>query len=358
MGLKQIFFSFLLCFFLFACASRPPLKLEGAYSSWSKSDYILVGERHLNPCDHLIEAKVLDLLLQKGIRPVLGLEMVDVTYQKVLDDFLAQKISIQELPQKLNWDKTWGYDFAFYAPLFKRAKEYQLKIIALNIPKAILKKWTQDKKLTPYEQNLMPYFYQPPTSKQKEFLAKQFHEHQNFLPNFSVKINSFLKGQALWESKMAEQAFWARKKYNSPVVIYIGSGHLEGGFGLQKRLHLLDPLATIFAFLPKTTPSDSKTFNPSLYYYTCPETPHKRTFRLGLWLIKKDKSIQIKAVKPKSKADLAGLKKGDIILEVNKQKIHDLWQLHKLALKAIQNKSRLEFKIRRGKEILTLNLEL
>lgn len=349
MGLRLLL---LICsIYLSACTLSPHLKLDGGYLNQhlKKADYILVGERHTNKCDHIVEKLILQHLLKIGLKPTIGLEMIPEPYQKVLDKFYEQKIPLSKLEKELHWKKNWGYNFSYYLPIFKIAKKHRLPIIALNIPSPLVVKWSKGKSLSPQEQNYLPYRIISANKKQIVYLKKQLKQHLFFAPQ--IKLNSFLKGQALWESKMAERAFWAYKKFHNPVLIYIGSGHIKNQYGLIYRLKILHPTATIFSFLPRK----QRQVTENIYIYKCPSTTKSY---LGLKLTKNSSGLKVKQVLFNSKAYKAGFKKGDIILKINNIPVKNLLDAHKACMKSIANKSPVNFIIKRNNKIIILQLDL
>jgi len=350
MGLRFFILGWVLAM-LSACA-RPQLKLGPAISNQLRTkDYIIVGERHPNTCDHQMELKVLKALLHLQLRPVIGLEMVPKTAQQTLDQYLHGKISLTQLPSKLNWAKNWGYDFNYYAPIFKLARKYHLKIIGLNLPYQVVKKWSQEKTLTAQEKKLLPTKIILPASAQQEYLKQQWTRLKQIMPFLSVSLNRFLRGQSLWESAMAEQSVNAYRHYGHPVLIYIGSGHVQTPFGLIQRIKMLHPQAQIFTFLP----GEQVHHNATTYVYVCPTQPKTH---LGLELKPCSQGILVLKVNPRSKAAQAGFKSGDIILKVNERKAKNLLDLHTQAIKSLQTNQDLNFLILRNEQRLTLKIKL
>jgi hypothetical protein len=80
-------------------------------------------------------------IFREVVRPsedwCLGLEMIPSQFQKELDQFQANQISVQEFHKLISYRKEWGFPWKNYAPLFKWAREAQVKLIALNRPKEI-----------------------------------------------------------------------------------------------------------------------------------------------------------------------------------------------------------------------------
>ncbi len=68
-------------------------------------------------------------------RPViLALECFARSAQKWLDQYLAGSISLEELRKRTNWERSWGFPWDHYKPLFELAKRRGFRLLALNEP--------------------------------------------------------------------------------------------------------------------------------------------------------------------------------------------------------------------------------
>jgi uncharacterized iron-regulated protein len=134
-------------------ATRSALALDsGAFAARAaQADYILIGEWHTVVCDHAVQARLLEILAQAGQKPALGLEMVAIDRQDVLDRYFPAQgndavateakpapLTLAALARDLDWPRSWGYPFEFYAPIFKVALQARLPVYGLNIPAKIM----------------------------------------------------------------------------------------------------------------------------------------------------------------------------------------------------------------------------
>ncbi len=340
-------------------------RLEGA-------QFILVGEGHRNPCDHKVQLKILKLLTQiysthtqetagerKGCALILGLEMVSEDKQEILDQFTQGRISLQELPQALNWEDDWGYDFDLFAPIFSWAQKYKLKIVGLNLPHKLIHKITHEglDSLSLNDKKYLPQKIIPALKEQKDSLMEQFSLHQNFMQKRKPDLDRFLLIQSIWDSKMAEQALKWQKKLNCPILILAGAAHVENGWGIEHRLKILSPQAKIVHLAPLRTLKELPLQSPICFYCPRSKMPIKMA-PLGM-MIKKDQGrFIVKEVLKSSKAYQAGIKKGDVIVQANKQNIASLFDLHKIAVAAKKKGKPLCLKIKRGDTYLVVEIGL
>ena len=321
------------------------------------ADYILIGESHTNNCDHEVQARLLQALVDAGVFPVLGLEMLDVSIQDKVDEFNSGQIGAKELPDQIKWSEQWGYPFSLYAPLFELALENSLPVAALNLPRKILDQVRSKglKNLSEKNRSYLPEEVIPVSQEQKKSLKKVYKQHQEFLEDESgSSLERFMLVQSIWDTKMAEQARKWQKKTDRPVLIITGVGHVEYDWGIAHRLKSLDPGARVVSVAPwrGTEKPDPKLAD---YVYFCPLT-HKS--RLGMQLRPLKGGIEVLNVDSGSRADKAGLKAGDLILRAQDIELEELMDLHKAAMRAKKEKSNLSLKVMRAKSIKMLEIDL
>uniref|UniRef100_I2PZS2 Uncharacterized iron-regulated protein n=1 Tax=Desulfovibrio sp. U5L TaxID=596152 RepID=I2PZS2_9BACT len=349
--------------------SGGPVAAEVFASGLARADYILLGEEHPNPCDHLAQAGVLRRLVAAGVRPAVGFEMVPADLQDVLDAFNAGKLTVADLPRALAWKTTWGYDFALYAPIFETAREYGLPVFALNAPSGLARKVGRMglDGLTPAERAALPGAVLPPAPAQVEELRELFQQHAAMLektvkaPAGRDRLADFLTVQALWDTQMAERALLARAMTGRPVVVIAGGGHVERGFGIARRLAVFDPKARVETVMPwrggeNPDPAQAGTF------YACPAV-HKS--RLGMTLSHEApapgqpaQALLVTAVAPGSPAAAAGLLAGDAVTAAGSHKAAGLGVLHTAAVEAAQAGTPLTLTVFRAGETITVAIPL
>lgn len=322
------------------------------------AEYVLLGEGHSVACDHRVQADVLAQLARTGQRPVLGLEMVPVDLQPVLDRFNAGEIGVDGLEEALDWESTWGHDFRLYEPIFRTAHKLGIPAVALNVPKRVVRAVSKGgvKGVDEADKALMPDTLIPPSDAQREMLAVQFEQHQGMMGTRDVADaqERFMLVQSLWDTAMAGSAAAARRGVEGPVVVLAGSGHVEYGWGIEHRLASLDPGARVVSVLPWRGLGAVEEEGADLYYY-CAQT---NSSRLGFTLKLLPGAAQVVAVAPGTKADKAGFLAGDRIVEAQGMAVEDLWVLHKAAVQAKKAGEDLVFGVERRASRIELSITL
>jgi len=366
----------------------------------ASAPYILLGEEHPNPCDHLAQAAVIRRLAASGIFPAIGLEMVPADLQGVLDRFNAGALPLAELPQALEWKAVWGFDFELYAPIFQAARDYRLPLFALNAPKGLAKKVGRQglDALSPTERASLPGAVLPPAAAQVEELRELFAQHSamrkpegaapvtSAAPAASASSNGvpaapassplppakdaapphdpferFLTVQSLWDTQMAARALYAHALTGRPVVVIAGAGHVAGGWGVARRLSVYDPAARVVALVPWRG-GESPDPDDAAFFYACPAIQKSR---LGMTLSHDQPApgqpptpLLVTAVAPGSAAERAGLLAGDAVTAAGNHPATELAVLHQAAMEAAKAGQPLTLAVSRAGETLAVAIPL
>ncbi|HYD40517.1 MAG TPA: ChaN family lipoprotein [Anaeromyxobacter sp.] len=100
--------------------------------------FVLLGETHDNADHHALQARLVDAVLAAGRRPALGFEMLDSEQQPAVDAVLAgPEPSPAALAAAVGWERSGWPAFALYAPLFQRALDARLPVVAANLSRPI-----------------------------------------------------------------------------------------------------------------------------------------------------------------------------------------------------------------------------
>nr|WP_279355798.1 ChaN family lipoprotein [Fundidesulfovibrio agrisoli] len=342
----------------FLDAQGAPLSSGELGEKAAASAYVLVGESHPYPCDHLAQARVLEAMSRAGTPPVVGLEMVSLDRQDVLDRFNAGEIGVDGLPEALDWDKTWGHPFEAYRPLFDAARSLGLPLYALNAPRDVVRKAGKVglKGLSAEERQGLPAKIIPVSEAQKAELREIFNAHPFGKPKDArAAWKSFLTVQALWDTTMAQRATQARRIWDRPVAIMAGGGHVERGWGIAARLAVLDPAGPRLLVMPWRGGGQPDPAEAQVFAY-CPEPPRRP--RIGVALESVDGGLSVTAVDPGSKAEAAGVRPGDLLLKAQGERLATVKDLHAAAMRALEQGGTLVLEIGRDGGSVEIDIPL
>ena len=171
---------------------------------------IVLGERHGMQPD-LRRAERITKGLQRAAPVTIALEAIHQKHQVVLDNFAANKLEPSALESHFDWQNTWGFPYAPYAPLVTAA-ERDMTVVAAGLD---LGKRPEGR-TTPIPNGYI------------NILRDAFGEHE-----MPIELESqFVQSMAWRDFGIAEAAItgWDQKGY---LVILTGRGHVEGGKGVQ-----------------------------------------------------------------------------------------------------------------------------
>jgi len=110
---------------------------RGVIERAAAARFVLLGERHDNPDHHRLQARVVQQLVAAGRRPALVFEMLEVSQQAAVDDYVKQpNATATGFGAALGWPHTSWPPFAEYQPIFEVAFANTLPIFAGNVAQA------------------------------------------------------------------------------------------------------------------------------------------------------------------------------------------------------------------------------
>jgi len=108
---------------------------EALVTALAAADFVMLGEMHDNPDHHVIQARLVRALGERGKRPGLAFEMLDQEDQAQVDAALARKPrDADALGKAVAWDQSGWYGFAMYRPIFVEGLAAGMPVLAANLP--------------------------------------------------------------------------------------------------------------------------------------------------------------------------------------------------------------------------------
>ncbi len=105
---------------------------EAMLAELARAEVVFVGEQHDDTATHRLERAILEGLLRRQRPIIVALEMFERDVQKLLDDYLAGKITEEEF---LKASRPWPRYATDYRPLVEMAKAHGWRVIAGNVPR-------------------------------------------------------------------------------------------------------------------------------------------------------------------------------------------------------------------------------
>lgn len=203
---------------------------------------IYLGEIHNSTTDHADQLAILEYLRQQKSKVPLaiGLEMFQKPYQPIINQYLAGKISEEQLVEQTEYQKRWGWPWENYAPLLRFAKANQIPVVALNTPTEVLRKVSKGglESLQPAD-----FQYIPPATEidksnltYRDLILESYQQHKAQALATSPDFDRFYTAQLLWDETMAATASEFYKQHQTQLVVVAGQSHIRYGYGIPDRV--------------------------------------------------------------------------------------------------------------------------
>ncbi len=237
---------------------RRPVSMQEMVRLLEPATFILIGEQHDNAQHHQFQAQVIEALVQAGRSVIVGMEMFDRTKQYPLNLWTLNRLSEAEFIQQSEWQTQWGFDFALYRPIFEVVYRHRLRLVGLNVPRALVRQTARQgwQSIPEAERLGIPDPDLSVEEHRKLFYALLGGGH----PSGQAQSDNFYAAQVVWDTGMADTALcYLETTVPSPrlaFVIIAGNGHVMYDVGISLRLRMRSNLPTrvITPLPPSGTP--------------------------------------------------------------------------------------------------------
>ena len=318
------------------------------------SNIVMLGEVHPHVEHHRWQLAAIAAL--HGRRPdmVLGFESFPRAVQPALDRWTAGELTEEAFLEETDWSRNWGFDPELYLPMFHFARLHQVPMIALNVERDFVSR-IRDEGLENIPETERRGLTEPkaPSEPYLDSLVATFSQHLNFGGQSAEvdgeanteseeqtadtseedahgssgdlrddpRFQRFVKVQTTWDRAMAQALAAASERPNAPLVVgVLGSGHLEGGFGVPYQLEDLGAEnATVFMpVAPAESCDDYKQEVADALFVLPPlsqieEGPSGP--KLGVMIETAENRVRVLQVMENSIAEAADIRDGDAIVQ-------------------------------------------
>jgi len=193
---------------------------------------IFVGEKHSIQSQHANQLEIIKAVYKNYPSMVVGMEMFDRSYQKVLDLWSAGVLDEETFLRKVHWYANWRYDFALYRDILLFIKNNKIKAVALNIPSYIASRIRVGgiENLSDEDKIYLPKEIDTQNAAHRDYVERAFNQHQF---NAKTKFDDFYMAQCVWDEVMAESV--ASNLGNKKIVVLVGNGHIQYKYGIPDR---------------------------------------------------------------------------------------------------------------------------
>jgi len=222
---------------IISASTRQPVSFDELMNDLSGVAVIYIGEMHTDPSHHEIQVKIIKAIHKARPHVAIGLEMVDHTYQPVLDRWSEGELDQQTFLEKVHWYANWRFDFELYQKIFSFIKENKIRVLGLNIPLHIPPKIRVGgvENLSDDEKKHLPRNIDTSNQAHRSYIEPQFRQHQAMSKERFPSFDYFYLVQCVWEEAMAETI--ADHLGRDGMIVLAGNGHIIHKFGIPDRAH-------------------------------------------------------------------------------------------------------------------------
>ena len=217
---------------IFSNAGQHKLTLDEVKRRAVQARFVLLGEIHTNPDHHRLQAEILQHMVDQGRRPAVVFEMVTRAQQPVLDFFAANPPeNLDDIADRLEWDRSGWPDFAMYRPLFQIALKNRLPLQAGNLAKGTVRRLggRTGSKLSDAERGQLGLNTPLAPETEKSLLKEIADSHCNMMPETVLPLMADI--QRARDHVMASALLDADNKDGGVLIAGAGHTRLDWGVG-------------------------------------------------------------------------------------------------------------------------------
>jgi len=305
----------------------------------SGNTIVYVGEAHDNLNAHKVQLEILrDLAVRHPDKIAVGMEMLRRPSQEVADQWTSGELGEKEFVR--TWVKDWTNDFQYYRPILEYVRDHHIPLLALRAPDEWLERVKKNDSADDLQEGdgkLPDMDIEDPYHRAhtKAIFGKHPGKNQSF--------EEFYKVQVLWDESMAQsisQYLLSQAGRDKQLVIFVGSQHVEYGFGIPRRVFRRVPSS--YAIVLPTTTHVAPEKQDKLMKVTLPQIPllpgdfawmvayqdlEDQRVYLGVMIRKTPDGVKILRTIDGSAAAKAGLKESDIVTAFDGEAIETTFDL-------------------------------
>ncbi len=214
-------------------ATSPDLKLHdlaagqtvsgaAAMTAIGSASLVLVGEHHTNPEHHEAQLRVIRALVEGRAAVSIGLEMFRQDQQAALDRWIAGEIDEGEF-ERIYLDN-WNFPWPLYREIFRYARENNIPLVGLNVPRGITRQVAQQgfASLSETQRGQLEGVTCTVTREYRDYIRRAFGAHGHGDMDFV----RFCEAQLVWDTAMAINAVNHLERHPERVMVLVaGSAH-------------------------------------------------------------------------------------------------------------------------------------
>jgi len=230
---------------------------ESMLNHLTNSQVIFLGEFHNSVPTHTYQLKIIQDIYKRHRQIAIAMEMFERDTQSVMNRYLSGKLSNKVF---LNKSRPWSNYLSDYSPLVEFAKAHGLRVLAMNTPRAMIRKVVLkgNKYIRSLKGKKRGYVARKvwlKDQKYRDFFKKLLPQGHHFSKKHKAMYQKFLLASMVKDSTMAESIarYLKKPRHKKHKVISInGKFHSDYGIAIPSRLKRRLPgvRIVIISFIP------------------------------------------------------------------------------------------------------------
>jgi len=193
-------------------------------SGLERARIIYIAEKHDEPSHHQLQEKIIHSLHRRGKSVTVGMEMIDVTQQVALDEYLGKAITWSEFAHRTAFHRGWGKTSPAYRRILSWCRRNGVPVIALNAPQTVTRKLARNEQLTDKEEQSIPTFPEPPGG---------FKQFQTAMAGHGTgSPRRYYEAQRAWDQTMAGRILSWLPHHPGTLIVLLGRFHADPQIGV------------------------------------------------------------------------------------------------------------------------------
>lgn len=320
---------------IYSAATGRSITLEQLADELAGMRYVYLGESHTSMANHQAQYRIIKAVHARNPRIRIGMEFFKRSDNETLKDWTAGKLSEEELLRRTGWYAGGGgYNFGYYRDIMNFARDNQIPVVGLNVPRSITHKIAMGglESLSPEEQAEVGEV-DVTNEDHRQLISFYFggtgDGGMHFTPE---RFEKMYAAQSSWDVVMGDSLIRAAEGFDGVVFAIAGSGHVAYNLGISRRVYLKDPrpFASVIAVADISNKGRGMKIVRSLadYFWGIPfdlEPEHYPSF--GFTISEREGKLVVGMLMPGSLGATAGLKNGDRIISLDGEPISDVTSL-------------------------------
>ena len=210
---------------------------------------VYVAEQHAVPAYHAVQRAVLERLARGGAELVIAIEWLPPSAGLALDAWLSGADPVEALATALDWAHRWGHEFAAYAPIFRWAREHDVRIVPVNAERGLARAVARAPlaEVPPETRAILPPLDtgNPPHRAFFDAMMQAAMAGHGGGALADTVLDRYYLAQLVWDETMSRNVAELLADPAHPrrvVVVFAGAGHILHGLGVPLRVRALTGL--------------------------------------------------------------------------------------------------------------------